>query len=543
MIRPIKASGFAFALLVVTGPRLVAQEASLLDTVRQNEQREAATRNRPRRPPPAGDILRLPENISADYGSKPSTRPQYVRGLRGLQKRANTTVPPKRADSASVTGSVGAPAALRGVIGRSVQTVPPSPVQVPLPAVTLTSEVNPNVARDTPGLPPIVTPVRLLRTEADPYAPIGLRLGNINVLPFIGVSGGYDSNPLQSAGRVKGSAFIQGEGGLSAQSDWSRHSLNADIRGTYTEYPDASNANRPDVSARIGARYDVQRDTALDFETRARVSTETLSDINLPVGVQQRPATYSYGASSGITQQFGRASVNLRGSVDRNTYDNASLGSTVVDQSDRNQTIYALRLRTGYELTPGITPFIDGIIDTRQYDNTLDRNGFRRSSDGLTGRIGSTFDITSTLTGEIAAGVTNRSFNDSRLRTLTSPVLEASLIWSISPLTAMRLRASSAVSDTVTAFSSGIYDRRIQVDVEHALFRNLTLGFAGEYSNQETQGINFTQDTYTAGVRADYKLSKEIVFRSSYTFQRLNSSAPGGGYSSNIVMFGIRLQR
>ena len=521
---------------------MVAQEATLLDTVRQSDQREAASRSRPRRPPPANDFLRLPENTSADYGAKPSTRPQYVRGLRGLQKRPNTAIPPRRS-GASAPGSVGSLPATPGAIGSAPRSTPPSPVQVPLPAVTLTTEVNPNAPLDTPGLPPFTAPLRLRRAEADPYAPDGLRLGNINVLPYIGVTGGYDTNPLQSSGRVTASPFVQGEAGVSAQSDWSRHSLNADIRGTYTDYSNASNANRPDVAARIGARYDIQRDTALDFETRARISTETVSDINLPAGVQQRPNTYSYGGSAGITQQFSRTSVNLRGTIDRNSYENASLGSTIVDQSDRNQNIYGLRLRVGYELTPGLMPFVDGLIDTRQYDNTLDRNGFRRQSDGLTGRLGSTFDITSTLRGEVAAGVTNRSFDDPRLRTLTSPVLEASLIWSISPLTAMRIRASSEVGDTVTAFSSGIYDRRIQVDLEHALFRNLTLGAAGQYQQEETQGISFTQETYTAGVRADYKLSKEIVLRGSYTFQRLNSSSPGGGYSSSIVLLGVRLQR
>lgn len=527
--------GAAFLAML---PVARAQEANLLDTVRRNEQREAAAR-RPRRPPPAADFLRLPENNPADYGARPSTRPQFVRGLRGLQKRPNTATPPRRP-----------------LTPQALPTLPPDPVvsalprQTPVttsgasgPSFTNVREVNPNVAGDAPGLPPIAAPLRLRRSEPDPYAPDGLRLGNLAVLPYVGVSGGYDSNPLQSAGRVKGSSFVQGEAGLNLQSDWSRHSISADLRGLYSEYQDAPNASRPDVAARIGGRYDVGRDTAFDLEGRLRISTETVSDINLPIGVQQRPNTYSYGGSAGVTQQFSRISVNLRGSVDRNTYDAASLGTTVIDQTDRNQNVYALRLRVGYEVNPGLIPFVDAIVDTRQYDTTVDRGGFRRNSNGVTGRAGATLNFTGSLSGEVAAGITNRQFDDPRLRELTSPAVEATLLWSISPLTALRVRASTEVNDTVSAFSSGIFDRRIGADIEHALFRNLTLGATAQYDQQESQGTRLTQDTYLAGVRADYKIGKDIVLRGSYTFTKLNSSFPGGGYSDHVMLLGIRLQR
>ena len=533
MIRVFAASCLAIALLSATGLSTSAQEA-LLDTVRQGEQREARLRQRASRPAAQTDFLRLPENSPADFGARPSTRAQYVRGLRGLQKRGNTAVPVRTQSSTGRTGAV----------ATGSLTSPVFPPRQPNDG-SIASQLNrrESVPDYSPGLPPVTIAPRIRRGEADPYAPDGLRLGNINVLPFVGVSGGYDSNPLASSGKVKGAAFVQGEAGVSAQSDWSRHSFNADLRGTYTDYINNSNANRPEISARVGGVYNISRDTDFDAETHARIASETVSDINLPAGVQQRPNTYSYGASSALTQRFGRASLSLRGLVDRSTYDSANLGATTVDQSDRNQNVYALRLRAGYELTPGITPFVDATVDTRQYDLTIDRNGFRRESTGLTGRVGTSFDLTSTLTGEIAAGYSNRRFEDSRLKDLNAPVLEASLIWSISPLTAFRLRATSDLQDTVTAGSSGIFNRRIAADIEHALLRNVTLGATAEARQEETQNSNLTQETYTAGVRADYKLSKSVVLRSSYTFQRLSSSSPGSGYSSHIVLFGIRLQR
>ena len=534
LIRLIVAIALGAGFSAAFAPAATAQQESILDIVRRNDQREQAARAQPRRPPRADEFLRLPENNPPDYGSRPSTRPQYVRGLRGLQKQPNTTVPPRRLTATGVpadpaTGSLQSP------------IFPPRP----FPQNPATSQRAPTelIATSSPGLPPTIIPPRVRFNEADPYAPDGLRLGNINVLPFVGVSGGYDTNPLATAGRATGSAFVQGEAGISAQSDWSRHSFNADLRGSYTDYTSLSSANRPEASVRIGTRYDVSRDLDVNFDVRGQIASETVSDINLPAGVQQRPSTYSYGAALAGTQRFNRLSVNLRGSVDRNTYDSASLGNTIVDQTDRDQNVYALRLRVGYELTPGITPFVDGTVDTRQYDRLVDRSGYRRDSNGYTARVGSTFDITRSLTGEIAAGYTTRSFSDGRLSDLTSPVLDASLIWAISPLTALRIRATSDLEDTITAGSSGIFNRRLALDIEHALLRNLSLGLNAEVRQEDTQNSSFSQDTYTAGVRADYRLSKSLVFRSSYTFQRLSSSFAGGSYSSHLVLFGIRLQR
>lgn len=489
------------------GQEVMAQE-SILGIAQQREQASSQNNPPPRRNTTTKieDATQLLENTPKDYGSKISTRPQYVKGLKKLKSRDNTTIPPKK----------------------STATLPNQPRE--------------NLASAAPGLPPISQPVRKKIIETDPYAPDGINVGNINVLPYVGVAGGYNTNP-SSAAKAKGSALYQVEGGLSANSDWSNHAFNADLRGIYTDYTGVRGANQPEVNARVGGRIDVTKDTKIDLETRAKLSTESVSDISLPVGVTQRPNIYAYGASLGGSQRYGNTILSLRGSVDRFTYDPATAATNIIDQSDRDQNTYALRLRAGYEVSPGITPFVDTITDTRQFDKTLDRNGVRRSSNGLAGRVGTSFEITRTLTGEVAIGYGSREFDDKRLKKLDGLVSEANLVWSLSPLTAIRLKASSDLQDTTGLGATGVKANKIGIDVEHALLRNLKLGAFVEYENDKSQNTFQFQNIYNFGLKADYKLTKEIVFRTGYTFQKVTASYAGGNYNSSQILFGLRLQR
>jgi hypothetical protein len=511
---------YALYLLATTAicslPSRGQAQESILNIVQQREQLANQNRSPARRntTTKVQDITSLPENSPADFGSKPSTRPQYVKGLQRPKARANTTVSPKK------------PLPINGLMQQA------APKQ----------STDPNTIMPAPGLPPIVTPSRNKKIEGDAYAPDGIKIGSVNVLPFVGAAGGYNTNPSNTT-KAKGSPLYQVEGGLAAQSDWSTHSFNADLRGIYTDYTGVKGANQPEATARIGARIDVSRDTQIELETRSRLSSESVTSINLPGGITQRPNTYTYGASLGGTQRYGNAVLNLRGSVDRATFDAATAGNTIIDQADRDQNTYALRLRAGYELSPGITPFVDATADTRQFDKALDRNGQRRNSNGITSRVGTSFELASSLTGEIAAGYSNRSFDDKKLKDLSGFVSEANLVWSISPLTAVRMKAVSELQDSTGAGASGVISRRIGADIEHALLRNVTLGASAEIGRNTTQGAPQIQDLITAGLRADYKLTKEVVLRGSYTFQRTTANFTGGSFSSHLVLLGLRLQR
>ena len=157
-------------------------------------------------------------------------------------------------------------------------------------------------------------------------------------------------------------------------------------------------------------------------------------------------------------------------------------------------------------------------------------------------RAGSTFEITRTLTGEASAGLQQRSYEDPRLRDLRGPLVDAALIWSATPLTTVRLRAQSSIDETTLANSNGTLTQSARLEVQHDLRRNLSLtGIAG-VTVSDYQGVALKDETFTVGARLDYKLTRSVVLRASFTHERLKSTDHSSDYSANTYLVGLRFQ-
>ncbi len=409
-----------------------------------------------------------------------------------------------------------------------------------------TAVINPNGEQlVNQGLLPPLTPRRRRAATVDPYSPLGLRTGSFLIFPTLDTQIGYDTNPERRASgqRKKGSALARTEAGFTARSDWSSNEATAEFKAGYSKYSATPDANRPDAQARIGYRHDVSKDTALDFELRGRLDTQTPGSANLTDSVKGRPLTYQTGASAGITQRFNRLAVSARATLDRSDFTDATLrNGLTLSQKDRNLTQYGLRLRTGYEITPGIIPFAEALIDTRQYDKRIDSTGFERNSNGLQLRLGTSFEMTRTLTGEVLAGYGLRRFEDQRLRELRGPVVEGSLAWAVSPLTTLRLRGTTEFEETTQTGSSGSVTRRLSAELSHAFLRNLVFNAGASFGRADFNGINRSDDTLRANLGVDYSVNRNLVLRANYAHERSTSNVVGNNISSNIWLFGARLQ-
>ena len=183
------------------------------------------------------------------------------------------------------------------------------------------------------------------------------------------------------------------------------------------------------------------------------------------------------------------------------------------------------------------------MIDTRRYDGTIDFNGYARSSNGALARAGATLALTGQLTGDASLGYGERHYQDARLPDLRAPLLDASLIWSATPLTTVTLKTSTSLFDTTNPGDSGAVTRDYTIDVSHALRRNLTLGATAGYSTDVYAGAPLHDSTTSFGLRADYNLNRDIVLRASASRAQYVSSAPGSNYINNVFMLGLRLQR
>ena len=218
-------------------------------------------------------------------------------------------------------------------------------------------------------------------------------------------------------------------------------------------------------------------------------------------------------------------------------------GGGVDNLSSDDFNDWGLRARASYQISPFISPFVEVGLDVRRYDAGLDFNGYARNSDGVLGRGGATLAFTQQLTGEASLGYGERAYQDPRLPDMRSPLIDASLIWSATPLTTLTAKAQTNLADTITPGASGAVAHAYTIDVAHALTRSFTLGASAGYASDDYVGVALRDSTTTLGLRAEYHLSRDFVLKASATRQQYSSSAPNSNYIANVFMLGLRLQR
>lgn len=385
---------------------------------------------------------------------------------------------------------------------------------------------------------------RVLTIDPDPYGPVGYPVGSVRVFPYFQQSLGYDTNPEQVATGVKGSAYSRTEAGLTLQSNWTASDLHGTMYGAYDDFFQNHNADRPDANGVVDWVVHATNTTNIDTEARFNIDTQRPGSPELNFSVAGRPLIEAFGGTLGVTQGFGRFSVGLHGLVDRTTYDNGVLtNGDPVDLAYQNVTDYGTKLRVGYDLKPGLQPFVEFGVDERIHDDTVDISGYRRDSDGVAARLGSSFELLSQmLTGTVSAGYAARFYDDPRLENLTGPTADVSVAWAVTPLTTVTANAATSFNETTVIGSPGIESRTVGVTLTHALFRNLTLSGALIYQNNSYEGVAIDENVLTESLKADYHLSRSVVLTGTLSHQQLTSTVAGYDYTQSVALLGLRFQ-
>jgi hypothetical protein len=457
--------------------------------------------------------------------------------------------------------------------------VPQPPAASPFQTPPKTGE---GAFAQAPGAPPVPEPgpirkplpKRKALEAEDPYAALGLRVGSFDLFPATELIGGYDTNPSRSPNK-KGAAFYTTAPELRAQSNWSRHELKADLRGSYTGYsPDETpTLSRPNFDGKVDGRIDVTHSTRIDLGGRVLVATDNPNSPNLPAGIDKLPVYVTYGGSAGVGQRFNRFDLSVKGDVERTSYQDSTLvdGSTASNE-DRNYDQYGGRLRGGYELSPGVTPFVEVGIDRRKHDLNADFFGYQRDSKGTSVSVGTTFEMPRLLTGDLSIGYVKRTYEDPRLSDLSGLIGNASLIWQASALTTVKLTASSSIGESTIPGVSGVFYRDVGLQIDHA-FRQWLIGTvklgvgmdtykdaAVETSSGTTTTVcdcspattvTTTTETitdridkrYAFGLGLTYKLNRNFQLKGEYRQEWLRSNVTGVDYDASIFLLGMRFQK
>jgi hypothetical protein len=408
------------------------------------------------------------------------------------------------------------------------------------------------VATPSPTAPPLNTlplgmqPQQSLPLAAgDPYAPLGIRAGSFLVSPSLDVAGAYSTNPEHVSG-ASSSLYGVALADLKAQSDWERHSLSADITGSYTQYGEqlVPSLSVPYFNSVVDGRVDVTRDTQIFVENRYLVTTDNPGSPNLQFGLAKLPIDTDLGGTLGVAHEFNRLSVAVLATFDRAVYDNSVLTDGESDSNaDRNFNQTAGFLRVGYDLDPGLKPFVMLEADQRIRDEPFDRNNLQRSSVGTSALIGGDVDLFGSLTGEMAGGWVVRDYKDPTLPDVSGAIAAGSLLWQATPLTSAKVALSSEVYETIVTGASGQFTHDVSLEIDHAFLRSLIGTVTAGYGTDNYVGSTLQDQRFFISGGLTYKLSREIAIRGQVRQDWQLATESGFNYAATSFLLGLHLQR
>lgn len=426
----------------------------------------------------------------------------------------------------------------------------------------LRRSIPPSASAHRTPLPPAMAgtvagqpPRKRLKVDDDPFGAVGDYAGSFLIKSAVEVSTGYDSNPGRLAAAQGKPLYVIAPEFL-AVSDWERHALVADLRGSFTGYggnltpnPNGTalsaplDIDRPNFDGHVDGRLDVSRHTRLTGQGRLFVSTDNPGSPNVQAGLARYPVYTTLGATVGVDQTFNRLQVSAGATVDRTDYTNSKLtdGSSA-SNDDRNFSQYGAVGRVSYDWMPGLKPFVEVQADNRVHDRTLDRSGFARDSTGGYVKGGTSFEFSRLLTGEIGVGYAARDYADPRLNRLDGMLVSSSLVWTATPLTTAKFISDTTITETTLPGTSGVLTHLYTVEVDHDFRRWLTAIGKFTWGELDYQGNSRTDRIYTLSGEAIYKMSRRFWLRGTLRRDWLDSNLPGNSTASTVVMLGVRAQ-
>ncbi|WP_217572380.1 outer membrane beta-barrel protein [Mesorhizobium sp. GbtcB19] len=382
-----------------------------------------------------------------------------------------------------------------------------------------------------------------VKPEDDPFAAPGVKIGTFLFRPTLEQGFTATSNADASS---TGKSAVLSETALrfTATSDWRENSALITGYGQFRNTVSGEKIN--DAQGRIEGQLNVD----LDNELRAiaklgyEAAPESASSPDAIAGVTSQPLRQTVDGSLGLEKSVGKMRYALTGAVSHDFYGDAELSNgTTVSQKDRDSTLYTATLRTGYQVSPALTPFTEVEAGRRIYDLRVDTDGFERSSTRLGARAGLELDMGEKLSGEFSAGWLREAIDDNRLPAVAGPSINADLKWSPERGTTIGLTGKTNVETTTTAGQSGdiLYSGRLTG--ERQIRANLTANTALGLDWRDYTGSDGHDMILSAEAGLTWWLNRYAGLTTRVRTEKLTSNLPGRDYTANSVYLGLKVQR
>lgn len=367
------------------------------------------------------------------------------------------------------------------------------------------------------------------------YTPEGGRLGTFIVRPSFTLMQTYDDNIFREPD-ADSDAITVARPEVRINSDWGLHGIEAGAQGSFGRYADFTDENYDDFSFYLSGQYDLDYETYVKALVKYEKKHQERDQLEDPGG--DEPVEYNVKTVFvGFARELNILRVNASATHRDYTFEDSSVGATIIDNSTRDRSQDEFDVRLAYGISDNYEAFVAAGYDRRRYDQ--DSVDFR-DSDSYNVRGGVAVNFTGKLRGDIYAGYIRQNF-ESGFDDVGAANYGGSLLWNVTELTSVEAGVDRQLVETTQAGASSIVQTSADVSVAHSLRENILLeGMAGFTDNTYEGTGNNDNHLYRAGLSVVYKPTANISTGVRYDYLNRKFETSANDYDNNRVMLSLR---
>ena len=390
-----------------------------------------------------------------------------------------------------------------------------------------------------------------IATRDNAFNPLGIHAGGFYFFPAAELGASYNDNIYYVKDDTFESRFDKSDyianlrSSVSMNSNWNRHEVNLLGSADLGRYDENTNEDYEDYVVAADGRYDVMRRSFATGRAGYMRLHESRSSLDDRFG--KDPTEYDYWyLGAGYDHQPARFRTLFTLDFEKLEYDNVTnIFNERVDNHDRDRGRTEAILRLGYEDRLNRRIFIQGAVNSVDYDQRRDNLGQERSSDGYKITAGLNLNLTHLLVGDIFAGYMEQDYDDSSFDDSSALLVGFHLTWTPTMLTTVDLNLDTTSQETTEPDAGGYLSTVFTARVEHELRRNIMLfGNFGYIDNQYEQSdapgrSKGSENVTSVGLGGKYQFSRRFYATAEYRYKERSSDISSQDYENNQVLLNL----
>lgn len=370
------------------------------------------------------------------------------------------------------------------------------------------------------------------------------KVGSFYYGGFAGSEIGYDDNFQESSENSEGSFFTRNRGRVWLNSDFEKHAFSASANVAHRHFFESTEENEIFANFFTYGRLDLSEDTQFELIGSYKLDEEARGPSSFGFNPANTSQDQEFETRSFLTKNFDKFAVTLRSGVTYTKQDESISNDGIdLNRDDEDHLLYDVRLRGSLNVSDKLNTFLEAGYNKRDFDQTFDRNGFERGSEGVHAAAGLYFKPASNLSGEIAAGYRYQDFPDQQFDSLSTFTLDLWTTWAVTEKLNFSVVLDTLLDEETNFGDAATLTRSAFIQADYRPIDTIRLFAKSYYSREDDIGSDEgLHHTFIGTLGSDFELNPNLYVTAQYEHERFYAGFQNGDFAANRFSLGLSVK-